>query len=84
MVAILIGIYILAMLISIFVDKKRAGLPVMRGLKVFGRGGVGLGWLMINVGKSFAWPVILVVWIATGRPDPRTQFLDLDTDPAVA
>jgi hypothetical protein len=77
-VAIIIVIYIVGLIVSTFVFKKRAGLPVMRNLRVFGRDGVGLGFLMLSVGKSMIWPIVLVVWIATGRPAPRTRFLEPD------
>lgn len=66
-------VYLVGLVISIYVYRVRAGLGIFSKLRT-GSGGVGVGWLMLNVTKAVLWPLILGVWLARGRPAPGTHF----------
>ena len=66
--------YAVGWLVSGVVYRLRAGLPAFQRIGVFGTGGVRLGWFAMSVGKIIAWPFVLGVWLATGRPEPRIVY----------
>lgn len=71
---VVVGVWLVGWLIAIFVIRVRAGVGVMSRLKVLGAGGHGLGWTLHAGTKAMFWPVTLVHWLATGRPEPRVVF----------
>lgn len=66
--------YIAGFFISSVVYRVRAGAPAFARLEIFGPTGFGLGWLIVQVAKMFAWPGVLVYWLVNGRPEPATLF----------
>jgi hypothetical protein len=73
MVAILI-IHFLGIIVASCVFKNRAGVPMLSRFRIFGKKGFGLGWALTMGGKSMVWPVVLIVWLANGRPEPKVVF----------
>lgn len=67
--------YLAIVFISIQVYKKRAGLPIMGSFHLFGQGGLGPIWLLWSLIKAFTWPLILVLWLVTGCPQPRKKYV---------
>ena len=71
---VIVLIWFAGLVASVQVLRSRAGIKTWSRIKVFGRGGYGPGWVMWSAMKGFFWPVTLVVWLATGRPEPRVVF----------
>lgn len=69
-------VYFGGMLASGMVFRARAGIGIWRRMKVTGEGGFGLGWTLAAAGKTLVWPIVLVVWLVQGRPEPRVVFND--------
>lgn len=67
-------IYLAGWLGTVCVMRVRAGIPLWGRIKVFGRGGVGVDWILIGIVIALGWPVALVVWLLRGRPEPRIVF----------
>ena len=64
-------------IVSNGVYRSRSGLGFWSGrLRILGPTGVGMEWLVVTMGKMLAWPIVLGVWLATGRPEPRILFND--------
>ncbi len=63
--------YFVGFIVSIFVFRLRAGIGLTEtpglSLNTF-------GWSAKNAMKGFVWPIVLVVWLATGRPDHPVRF----------
>ena len=85
-------VYVLGLVVSAAAYNWRAGLPILAtpfsGHKVTARclkssrtgnltGGAGMHWWLARVGKQLGWPVIFVVWLVKGRPEPGIQFNEL-------
>jgi hypothetical protein len=71
---ILVGVWIVGWLMAIFVIRIRAGVGLWHRLKVFGPNGFGLGWALHAGTKAMFWPVTLVYWLTSGRPEPGVVF----------
>ncbi|GAA0478704.1 hypothetical protein Ade02nite_40740 [Paractinoplanes deccanensis] len=65
--------YFIGIFIAMVVTRHRAGVGQGR-IKVFGRDGFGLGWVLGNAFACLFWPVTLVIWLSRGRPEPRVVF----------
>ena len=77
-------VYFIGLFSSIFLHVRRAGLykvSVSRGEFVLSN----VGWHLMLVGKSFVWPLVLIVWLVQGRPASHWQAVtELDGRPARA
>jgi hypothetical protein len=77
-------VYFIGLFSSIFLHVARAGLykvNASRGEFVLSN----VGWHLMLVGKSFAWPVVLIVWLVRGMPASRWQAMtEIDGRPARA
>lgn len=60
-------------IVSSVVIRARAGVGQGR-IRVFGKHGFGLVWVMMAMLASFFWPITLAMWLARGRPEPRVVF----------
>lgn len=67
-------VYVVGIFVSSPIYKSRAGAPAFGRFRIFGKRGFGVGWITSVIGKMFAWPVVLVVWLIKGRPQPRRVF----------
>jgi hypothetical protein len=63
-------VYVAIAFISMFVYKKRAGMGVMT---TPGLSPAIIGWFLLSFVKALLWPLVLIVWIFTGRPEPRLK-----------
>jgi hypothetical protein len=68
-------VYVIGFLIAMGVTRHRAGVGQGR-IQIFGREGFGAGWFARHCVTVLFWPVSLVIWLAKGRPEPRTVFND--------
>jgi hypothetical protein len=82
--------YVIGLVVASLAYSWRAGLPIgitpWSGHKVYARypagpnrtgditGGAGFVWWQVRIGKQLAWPVIFIVWLVKGRPEPARQF----------
>ena len=73
-VGILIWTYLIGGIVAGIVLRVRAGVGVMCRLKILGPDGFGLGWTVHSAVKMMGWPVVLGMWLANGRPEPRVVF----------
>ena len=65
-------VYFIGLFSSIFVYIARAGLYKVnanRGEFVLSNA----GWHVMIVGKAFAWPLVLILWLIQGMPASRWQ-----------
>jgi hypothetical protein len=85
--------YILGIIVTAAVFNWRAGLSIMTtpfsGHRITARypdvrsltgnisGGAGMKWWMVKIGKQLVWPIVFVVWLVKGRPEPGVQFNEL-------
>jgi hypothetical protein len=76
MAAVIVLVWIVGWLAAIQVLRSRAGVKTWGRIKVSGRDGYGVGWVMWSGLKSLFWPITLIVWLAMGRPEPRVVFND--------
>jgi hypothetical protein len=67
-------VYLAGFFVSGYVYRARAGAGVMGRIAITGPGGFGVGWFLLLMCKAVLWPIVLVVWLATGRPEPRIVF----------
>ena len=67
----LIGVWIVGWLVSVVVLRARAGAPWFARIRAFE---YGLGWTWATAFKAFAWPITLIAWLASGRPEPKVLF----------
>ena len=67
-------IYAITTLISAYIMRARSGAGVWHRLKILGDNGFGLGWILTVMFASLFWPITLIIWLARGRPEPRTVF----------
>jgi hypothetical protein len=72
-------VYFIGLFGSIFVHLGRAGLlRVNRSEFVLAN----VGWFLMLMAKSFAWPAVLVVWLVRGMPEGRWQAVtEIDGQP---
>lgn len=69
----IVGTYIVGLLLSTLVFRVRSGISVWEwGLHMLPK--YGIGWTFFTCTKMLFWPVVLVHWLATGRPEPRYVF----------
>jgi hypothetical protein len=82
--------YFIGLVVASLAYSWRAGLPIgitpWSGHKVYARypagpnrtgditGGAGWVWWQVRIGKQLVWPVIFIVWLVKGRPEPARQF----------
>jgi hypothetical protein len=86
-------VYFIGLVLASFAYNWRAGLPIgmtpWSGHKVTARypagpnrtgnitGGAGIVWWQVRLGEQLAWPIIFIVWLVKGRPEPARQFNEL-------
>jgi hypothetical protein len=67
-------IWLVGFLVATYSIKYRAGLSIWHRVDVFGPHGTGLGLLLWMTIKALLWPITMVVWFLSGRPEPQTVF----------
>jgi hypothetical protein len=70
------GTWVIGIFIAMWVMRQRAGVGTLGRIQILGPGGFGLGWAIYICVAAFIWPLTLVKWLATGRPEPRIVFND--------
>jgi hypothetical protein len=67
MALVLVLIYICGMLGMVVADRYRVGLT-QRGRLSLATVLTSLPWALTTLGKIFAWPAVLALWLVQGRP----------------
>ena len=65
--------YFLGFFIGMVIVRHRAGVGQGR-IKILGKDGFGFLWFWRMFFALIFWPVTLVIWLASGRPEPRIVF----------
>lgn len=55
-------VYVVGMLITTQVLRRKAGIMHARRIRIFGPGGVGIKWFVVSTVKAVLWPVTVGVW----------------------
>lgn len=74
----LFGAWMIGFIPAILVIRHRAGLGLWDRVHVTGPGGIGVGPMMLMMGKAMAWPATLAYWLMNDRPEPAITYERLD------